>query len=56
MKDITKVLGAKDEEKDVFKVVGARERKIRDLGSVRCNAGKDGEVVEETKIKERWRS
>ena len=44
-------------EKDVFKLVRAREKKTRDLGNIRCIKGEDGKVlVKDTKIRERWRS
>jgi len=41
----------------VFKLSRAREKKTRDLENVRCIKGEDGKVlVEEIKIRERWRS
>ena len=41
----------------MFKLAGAREKKTRDLGCVRCIKGEDGKVlVEEIEIQERWRS
>jgi len=47
----------KEGEKDVFNLARAKERKTRDLGWVRCIKGEDGRVlVEETEIRERWRS
>ena len=47
----------KEGEKVVFKLAKARENKTRDLGCVRCIKGENGKVlVEETEIKERWRS
>jgi len=50
-------LETKEGEKDVFKLVRARERKTRDLGCVRCIKGEDGRVlVEEAEIRDRWRS
>jgi len=50
-------LETKEGEKDVFKLARARANKTRDLGTVRCIKGEDGQVLmEETKIKERWRS
>ena len=49
-----KQLETKEGEKDVFKLARARANKTRDLGTVRCIKGEDGQVlVEETKIKER---
>jgi len=52
-------LETKEGKEEVFKLARARERekKTRDLGNVRCVKGEDGKVlVEETKIRERWRS
>jgi len=50
-------LESREGEKDVFKLAKAREKKTRDLGCIRCIKGEDGKVlVEETEIKERWRS
>ena len=47
-------LETKEGEKDVFKLVRARERKTRDLECVRCIKGEDGEVlVEEAEIRDR---
>ena len=41
--------------KDVFKLGWVREKKIRDMGNVRCIKGDNSKVlVEETKIRERW--
>jgi len=50
-------LETKEGEKDVFKLVRARERKIRDLRCIRCIKGEDGRVlVEEMENRERWQS
>jgi len=50
-------LETREGEKDVFKLEKPREKKTRDLGCVRCIKGEDCKVlVEETEIKERWRS
>jgi len=47
-------LETKEGKKEVFKLAGAREKKTRDIGNVRCIKGEDGKVlVEETKIRER---
>jgi len=47
-------LETKAREKDVFKLARAREKKIRDLGCVRCIKREDDKVlVEETEIRER---
>jgi len=41
----------------VFKLAKARDRKIRDLDSVRCIKHEDGKVlVKDTKVQERWQS
>ena len=38
-----------------FKLARARERRTRDLSSVRCIEDEDGKVVvEDTKVQERW--
>ena len=40
----------------MFKLARAREKKTRDLRNIRCTKGEDGKaLVEETKIRERWR-
>jgi len=40
---------------EVFKLARARERRTRDLSSVRCMKDDDGRVlVEEAKVEERW--
>jgi len=50
-------LETKEGEKDIFKLARVREKKTRDLGSVRCVKSEDGNVlIEDTKIRERWRS
>jgi len=42
-------------EKEVFKLAKAKERRTRDIGSVRCIKDEDGKVlIEETKIQEIW--
>jgi len=47
-------LDTKKGEKEVFKLVRARERKIRDLGVVRCIKDENGKVLsEDEEIKER---
>ena len=48
-------LNAKEGEKEVFKLARARERRTRDLSSVRCIKDEDGKVlIKDTKIQERW--
>jgi len=47
-------LGMKEGEKEVLKLVRARERKTRDLGVVRCIKDEEGKVLtEDVEIKER---
>ena len=48
-------LNAKGGENEVFMLARARERRTRDLGSVRCIKDEDGKVlVKDAKIQERW--
>jgi len=48
-------LNTKGGENEVFKLARARERRARDLSSVRCIKDEDGRVlVEDTKVQERW--
>ena len=50
-------LNAKGGENEVFKLARARERRTRDLGSVRCIKDADGRVlVEDAQVQDRWRS
>ena len=37
----------KEGEKDIFKLARAREKKTRDLGSVRCVKSEDGKILTE---------
>ena len=40
----------------MFKLARVRKKKPRDLGIVKCIKGEDGKVVvEDTRIRERWR-
>jgi len=49
-------LSAKRGENEVFKLARARERRTRDLGSVKCIKDEGGRVlVEDAKVRERWR-
>jgi len=46
-------LGTKEEEKEVFKLARARERRTRDLGGVRCIKDASGKVLsKDTAIRE----
>jgi len=48
-------LNIKGGENEVFKLVRARERRTRDLGSVRCIKDEEGRVLrEDAKIQETW--
>ena len=47
-------LNSKEGENEVFKLARARERRTRDLGSVRCIKDEDGRVlVKDAKVQER---
>jgi len=49
-------LETKEGEKEIFKLVRARDRRTRDLGVVRCIKEENGMVLsEDAEIKERWR-
>jgi len=48
-------LNSKEGENEVFKLARAKERRARDLGSVRCSKDEDGRVlVEDAKVQGRW--
>ena len=50
-------LNSKKGENEVFKLARVRERRTRDLSSVRCIEDEDGKVlIEDTKVQERWQS
>jgi len=50
-------LNSKEGKNEVFKLARARERRTRDLSSVRCIKDANGKVlVEDAKIQERWQS
>jgi len=50
-------LESKEGENEVFKLTRARERRTRDLGSVRCIKDEDGKIlIDDTKVQERWKS
>ena len=50
-------LNSKEGENEVFKLASVRERRTRDLSSVRCIKDEDGKVlVEDAKVQERWQS
>jgi len=49
-------LNSKGGEKEVFRLARARERRTRDLSTVRCIKDEDGRaLVEDAKVQERWR-
>jgi len=51
------ILNSQEGENEVFKLARARERRTRDLGSVKGIKDEDGKVlVEDTKVQERWQS
>jgi len=48
-------LSTKGGENEVFKLARAREKRTRDLGSMRCIKDEEGRVlVEDAKVRERW--
>ena len=48
-------LNSKEGENEIFKLDRARERRTRDLSSIRCIKNEGGRVlIEDTKIRERW--
>jgi len=50
-------LDSKEGEKEAFKLARARERRTRNLSSVRCIKDEEGRVlIEDTKVQERWQS
>ena len=50
-------LTSKEGVNEVFKLARVRERRTRDLNSVRCIKDEDGKVlVEEVKVQERWQN
>jgi len=49
-------LGTKKGKKEIFKLARVRERKIRDLGVMRCIKDENGKVLtEDAEIKIRWK-
>ena len=51
------MLESKEGEKKVFKLAGAREKRNRNLGKVRCIKDEDDEVlIQDVKVQERWQS
>ena len=54
--DIYKRLDSKDGEKDIYRIARMREKKIRDLGTIRCIKDHSHKVLmKDTDIKERWK-
>ena len=52
-----KILESKEGENEVFKLARVRERRTRDLSSVKCIKDEEGNVlIEDTKVQERWQS
>ena len=55
-KEVYKKLNTKKIEKDIYRIARIRERKTRDLYTVRCVKDEDQKVlVRDEKSKERWR-
>jgi len=55
-KEVYEKLDTKEVEKDKYRIARIRERKTRDLCTVRCVKDKDKKVlVRYEEIKERWR-
>jgi len=51
------ILESKKDEKEVFKLARARERRTRYLSSVRCIKDEEDKVLtEDTNVQERWQS
>ena len=55
-KKVYEKLDTKKVEKDIYRIARIRERKTRDLCTVRCVKDEDHRVlVQDKEIKERWR-
>ena len=55
-KEVCEKLDTKEIEKNIYRIARIRERKTRDLCTVRCVKDEDQKVlVRDEKIKERWR-
>ena len=55
-KEVYEKLDTKEVEKDIYRIARIRERKTRDLCTVRCVKDEDQKVlVRDEEIKERWR-
>ena len=55
-KEVYEKLDTKEVEKDIYRITRIRERKTRDLCTVRCLKDEDQKVsVRDEEIKERWR-
>ena len=54
--DIYERLDSKEGEKDIYRIARIREKKTRDLGTIRCIKDHNHKVlVKDTDIKERWK-
>ena len=55
-RDISHRLESKDEEKYIYRIARMREKKTRDLGTIRCIKDHNHKVlVKDIDIKERWK-
>ena len=55
-KEVYEKLDTKEVEKDIYRITRIRERKTRDLCTVRCVKDEDQKVLfRDEEIKERWR-
>ena len=54
-KEVYEKLDTKGVEKDIYRIVRIRERKTRDLCTVRCVKDEDQKVLIRDETKERWR-
>ena len=53
--DLYRRLSTKEEEKDIFRMARARDRKIRDFNQVECiNDEREQLLVKEDEIRHRW--
>ena len=54
-KEVYEKLNTKEVENDIYRIARIRERKTRDLCTVRCVIDEDQKVLLRDEIKERWR-